>query len=312
MHSWWDTRSDEDKRVDCDLYYTWGDGRGDRDAYIDMIGDGRDMVGEVARDSLDEFGMTPGQHYDWVAARCSQDGYWHPDGLVEPLPADHHLAEEANSEDSGLEFALPDAANVAASLDLDRPEDIMLSTQVPQPVLGVDPSACTMDQSLRSADSAINAGYRYPLPPRQGEGASQIAAFVEIYRFGSSSQAEEALAAMHTTAAACAGQTVREWVCENCDGVWTFTLEGAEPLSISSAQASVSYLVLNATDLRSTASSRVVGFAQGDYVALVTVQRLVEMSSDSTSSGPPSDVRVPGVDGVQRLAEEVAANLVDG
>jgi hypothetical protein len=83
--------------------------------------------------------------------------------------------------------------------------------------LGATPAACQSDLPFAAATESRSAGYSGPpAGGREYHGHAEV----NLYRFASKLAAAEAMAALKVFLRHC--RVSEEWVCNDCDGIWTY------------------------------------------------------------------------------------------
>ena len=90
--------------------------------------------------------------------------------------------------------------------------------------LGATPAACRSDLPFAAATESRSAGYFGSLPgTKKYHGQAQVS----VYRFTSKRAAAKAMAALKEFLRDC--RVSEEWVCQDCDGIWTYARRPAAP-----------------------------------------------------------------------------------
>ena len=90
--------------------------------------------------------------------------------------------------------------------------------------LGATPAGCRSDLPFAAATESRSAGYFGSLPGTKGyHGQAQVS----VYRFTSKRAAAKAMAALKKFLRDC--RVSEEWVCQDCDGIWTYARRPAAP-----------------------------------------------------------------------------------
>ena len=93
--------------------------------------------------------------------------------------------------------------------------------------LGARPAACRSDLPFAAAVESRSAGYFGSLVgSRKYDGQVQV----NVYRFASKRSAVEAMAALEVFLGDC--RVSDEWVCQDCDGIWTYARRPAAPRQV--------------------------------------------------------------------------------
>ncbi len=111
---------------------------------------------------------------------------------------------------------LPSAAQVKASM-AGRGAWLRGLSEPNYVPLGATPATCRSDLPFAASLESRSAGYSGSLAGRKKyHGQAQVS----LYRFASTRAAVEAMAALEVFLRDC--RVSEEWVCENCDGIWTY------------------------------------------------------------------------------------------
>ncbi|HYO17590.1 MAG TPA: hypothetical protein VES02_02855, partial [Dermatophilaceae bacterium] len=89
--------------------------------------------------------------------------------------------------------------------------------------LGATPAACRSDLPFAAATESRSAGYLGSLAGKKYRGQAQVS----LYRFESKRTAAQAMAALTVFLRDC--RVSEEWVCQDCDGIWTYARRPAAP-----------------------------------------------------------------------------------
>ncbi|MGB7979417.1 MAG: hypothetical protein WCF36_01320 [Candidatus Nanopelagicales bacterium] len=90
--------------------------------------------------------------------------------------------------------------------------------------LGATPASCRSDLPFAAATESRSAGYFGSLAGKKKyHGQAQVT----LYRFSSTRAAKRAMAALKVFLRDC--RVSEEWVCQDCDGIWTYARRPASP-----------------------------------------------------------------------------------
>lgn len=136
--------------------------------------------------------------------------------------------------------------------------------------LGAAPAACRSDLPFAAAIESRDAGYSGSL---SGEKAYHGQTQLSVYRFASSRAAVAAMASLTVFLRDC--RVSDEWVCQDCDGVWTYARRPAAPRRVGDQSLAWNQQTLG----MGRGNSRVIAARTSRVIVVTTVSHQTDPES---------------------------------